>query len=315
MPPAHAQNGPMQPPPSPHSGAPRGTLRTVVLSVIATLAVLAAGAVAVAALVVQGGLYDVASTTQHWKPVYHLLERAMQQSVRLRARGVDVPPLEGDALARQGAGCFRDQCVQCHGAPGVAQAPIGQSMQPLPGSLADASRRWQPRELYWLTRHGIRMSGMPAWEFHLDEQELWSVVAFLQRLPELDAAGYQALVDWRPEPGSSVQAPPACGAAMAAAPARAGGGDVARGQRAVYQHACNACHVIPGITGSDIFVGPPLSHYASRTRVAGVLPHTQDNLARWLRSPQHLKPGTTMPDLGLSPRDAQDIAAYLGTLR
>ena len=60
-------------------------------------------------------------------------------------------------------------------------------MQPLPGPLVDAHLHWRARELYWLTRHGIRMSGMPAWEYRLRDEEIWELVAFMQRLPELNA--------------------------------------------------------------------------------------------------------------------------------
>jgi mono/diheme cytochrome c family protein len=66
-------------------------------------------------------------------------------------------------------------------------------MQPVPGPLVDASRHWKPHELYWITRHGIKMSGMPAWEFHLSEDDMWATVAFVMQLPTLSAADYRAM--------------------------------------------------------------------------------------------------------------------------
>ena len=138
--------------------------KTVLVTIATTLVVLAAGGALVAAAVVYGGLYDVASTAQHLQPTHTVLEKAMRQSVRLRARNIEEPPLADERTVLQGAACFRDKCVQCHGAPGVAQGDIGKSMQPLPGPLVDAAQHWKPRELYWVTRHGIKMSGMPAWE-------------------------------------------------------------------------------------------------------------------------------------------------------
>ena len=62
----------------------------------------------------------------------------------------------------------------------------------VPDSLIGAARHWRTRELYWLTRYGIKMSGMPAWEFRLGESDLWAVVAFLERLPMLSTADYAA---------------------------------------------------------------------------------------------------------------------------
>jgi mono/diheme cytochrome c family protein len=119
-----------------------------------------------------------------------VLELAMRQAVRLRARDIAEPPLADERMALRGAACFRDKCVQCHGGPGVAQHDIGQSMQPVPGPLVDARRHWKPRELYWVTRHGIKMSGMPAWEYHLSDHELWAVVAFVTTLPGLTPKAY-----------------------------------------------------------------------------------------------------------------------------
>jgi mono/diheme cytochrome c family protein len=186
--------------------------KRVLLVAAVTTAVLGVAAAVVGAAVVLGGLYDVAATQQHWQPTYNLLQTAMQHSVKQRARDIVEPPLADEAMALRGAGCFRDKCVQCHGAPGVSPEEPGKSMQPLPGPLVDARRHWRPRELYWLTRHGIRMSGMPAWEFRLRDEELWELVAFMQRLPDLNAVQY---ADW----SRRAPAAPACGAEALRAPA------------------------------------------------------------------------------------------------
>lgn len=112
-----------------------------------------------------------------------------------------------------------------------------------------------------------------------------------------------------------------CGALLAAcspaSPPAAGGtvGDAARGQTALHQHACNACHVIPGITGADVHIGPPLAGIARRQLLAGKLPNTPENMVRWIRDPRSVERWTAMPDLGVSQRDATDMAAYLATLR
>jgi cytochrome c2 len=280
--------------------------RLILLAAV-TAAVLGAMAALGGAAVVFGGLYDVSATKQHWQATHTLLETAMRQAVKLRARGIEEPPLADEALQLRGAGCYRDKCMQCHGGPGAAPDDIGKGMQPLPGPLVHAARQWRPRELYWLTRNGIRMSGMPAWEFRLSEPELWSLVAFMQRLPQLDAIQY---ADWL----RRAPAAPACGAAPEPALAQAPA-DAERGRRALYQYACNSCHIIPGVTGSQVHVGPPLEGIASRRLVAGVLPRSADNLVLWLTRTHQVKPGTAMPQLGVQPHDARDMAAYLETLR
>jgi mono/diheme cytochrome c family protein len=283
--------------------------RSVLIIASATTAVLAAIAALVAAAVVYGGFYSVASTRQHWQLTYTLLETAMRYSVRRHARDIAEPPLADERMALRGAACFRDNCVQCHGAPGVAQGAIGKSMQPVPDPLVSATRRWRPRELYWVTRNGIKMSGMPAWEFRLAEAELWDIVAFMQRLPDLNATQYAYWLQQAP-------AAPACGRGLATPlPAVAAAVDAERGRRALHQYACSACHTIPGVTGSSPYVGPPLAGIASRKLIAGTLANTPENLALWLMRTQRVKPGTAMPELGVAPQDARDMAGYLGTLR
>ncbi|TWO69049.1 c-type cytochrome [Caenimonas sedimenti] len=281
--------------------------RTVLLTAAATTAALAVAAALAAAVVVYGGLYNVASTRQHLQPTHTMLELAMRQSVRLRARDIEEPPLSDERMALRGAACFRDKCVQCHGAPGVAQGDIGKSMQPLPGPLVDAKQHWRPRELYWVTRHGIKMSGMPAWEYRLADSELWDVVAFMQRLPELNAVDYAAWIQRSP-------AAPSCGRGPATAMPMVAV-DVQRGRQALHQFACTACHVVPGITGSSPHVGPTLEGMGRRQLIAGTLANTPENMARWIMETQKVKPGTAMPELGVAPQDARDMAAYLATLR
>jgi cytochrome c1 len=282
--------------------------RSVLLVALCSTVVLAVIAAAAAAIVVYGGLYDVSSTRQHWQVTHTLLETVMRHSVRRRASDIAEPPLT-DSMVLRGAACFRDKCVQCHGAPGVAQGDIGKSMQPIPGPLVDAPRHWRARELYWLTRHGIKMSGMPAWEYRLTDGELWDVVAFMQLLPLLSAPAYAEWMQRAPPA-------PACGRGPATpAPAPFLAADAARGQQALHQYACTACHIIPGVVGSSPHVGPTLDGIGSRRLIAGTLANTPDNLALWLLRTQHVKPGTAMPELGLAPQDARDIAAYLGTLR
>jgi len=282
------------------------------LIVAATAVGIALAALAGGAVVVYGGLYDVAATRQHWQITHSVLETAMRQSVRLRARDVHEPPLSEESMALRGAACFRDKCVQCHGAPGVAQGDIGLSMQPLPGPLVDAQRHWRPRELYWLVRHGLKMTGMPAWEYRLSDSDLWDLVAFMQHLPQLNAQEY---AHWQERADAQLANASRCGASVdSSTPVTSHVGDIQRGRQALHQHACTACHSIPGVTGSAAFVGPPLDQFARRELIAGTLPTSQENLVRWLVHTQQVKPGTAMPQLGVSTQDARDMAAYLLSL-
>ena len=159
--------------------------RLVLATVAATLAASVALAVVGGALLLFSGWYNIGATAQHWQPAFTLLERGMHYSVQYHAADIQPPALDAPQMVRRGATIYREHCLQCHGGPGMSQAGFGKSMQPLPGPLVDAGRRWKPQEMYWITRHGIKMSGMPAWEFRLPDEDIWAVVAFLGKLPAL----------------------------------------------------------------------------------------------------------------------------------
>lgn len=87
-----------------------------------------------------------------------------------------------------------------------------------------------------------------------------------------------------------------------------------RGKSAVVEYGCGSCHSIPGIRQANSYVAPPLLNWARRSFIAGEVPNNGENLARWIEDPQEVRPGTAMPDLGVTPADARAIAAYLLTL-
>lgn len=93
------------------------------------------------------------------------------------------------------------------------------------------------------------------------------------------------------------------------------GGDPDRGVAAIGRYGCGSCHDIPGIRSARGTVGPPLGRIAVRSYLAGRLPNTPSNLVRWIQHPQHVEPGTIMPEMGVTDTDARDIAAFLYTLR
>jgi len=97
-------------------------------------------------------------------------------------------------------------------------------------------------------------------------------------------------------------------------PVAIAGGSASRGETAMAQLGCGTCHTIPGVTGADAGVGPPLTRWAERRYIAGRIENSPGNLVRWIMSPQAVEPGTAMPDLGVSEETARDIAAYLYTL-
>ncbi|WP_280153791.1 c-type cytochrome [Piscinibacter sp. XHJ-5] len=289
-------------------------------TVLATLLIAALLALAGMAVFIAGGFYDISATEPHTPPVHALLEATMRRSVKVRAADIVTPPLGDAATVERGAACYRDHCLQCHGGPGVPHGDIAKGLQPLPDPLAGAVRQWRPRELYWIVRHGIKMSGMPAWETRLPDADLWAVVAFLDRLPELSPAAFTetlaATRGARCLSASQGCESPGCRPIETADTHPLQHRDAQeRAKLLLRQYACPACHMIPGIVGAQTHVGPPLAGLGRRERIAGKLPNDADNLVRWIRSPQSVDPSTAMPDMGVTEAHARQMAAYLESLR
>jgi mono/diheme cytochrome c family protein len=103
-----------------------------------------------------------------------------------------VPDLADRDLIARGAEHYSEMCTGCHLAPGVTTSELRQGLYPVPPNFsAGISRR--PAEAFWVIKHGIKMSAMPAWGSTHDDEAIWAIVAFLQQLPTLDANEYSAL--------------------------------------------------------------------------------------------------------------------------
>lgn len=144
-------------------------------------------------LLAWSGLYNVAASRGHWAIVDWFLAFGMRNSVELRAMAITPPPLDSPNLVRLGAGHFHGGCAFCHGAPGIPVSPIARHMLPSPPDLATSMRPWSDEELFWIVQHGIKYTGMPGWVALEREDEIWAVVAFLKRIPAMDAETYRDL--------------------------------------------------------------------------------------------------------------------------
>ncbi|MEE8057151.1 MAG: cytochrome c [Pseudomonadales bacterium] len=137
------------------------------------------------------GLYDVSARTPHSGIVNWLLSTVSHASIERRAHKVQVPDLSNENLKLAGANDFATMCAACHGAPGQSPEAVGQGLNPAPPDLAKSAVHMSTAELFWVTKHGIKMTGMPAWGATHNDAALWPVVTFMTILPELDAAAYQ----------------------------------------------------------------------------------------------------------------------------
>ncbi len=155
-----------------------------------------AAAIGVIAIVgfAYSGIYDVSASSSHSSITNWLFSTTFHASVKRRANDIEVPNLNDDALALAGINDFNGMCAGCHGAPGQTPEAMGQGLNPTPPDLAESALELSPAELFWVTKYGVKMTGMPAWGATHDDDAIWPVVAFMTKLPELDVTQYQDLL-------------------------------------------------------------------------------------------------------------------------
>jgi mono/diheme cytochrome c family protein len=145
------------------------------------------------------GVYNVAADVPHTQPVYWLLETVRNRSVEARVRDIVVPTnLNDPNRISRGAGQYADMCSGCHLAPGMKRTEISQGLYPRALELRRKTNL-TPAEQFWVIKHGIKMTGMPAWGVTHDDDLLWDVVAFIRQLPELTSEQYETLVKNAPK--------------------------------------------------------------------------------------------------------------------
>ncbi|EKF75497.1 cytochrome c family protein [Alcanivorax hongdengensis A-11-3] len=162
-------------------------------TVIVTLSIATLAALLVATGLMVSGSYNVAADEPHWSLTEKLLGYARERSIERRAEDVQVPEdLDDPKRLAEGIEHYNAMCTGCHLAPGMQDSEMRPGLYPKPPELAEHGIH-DPRQTFWIIKHGIKMSGMPAWgETHSDEK-IWDMVALLKKLPEMDAAQWQKL--------------------------------------------------------------------------------------------------------------------------
>lgn len=153
-------------------------------------------AVIVLALVVLAGWlwsgsYDIGADAPHWKVTEKLIGVLRERSIETRLADIKVPQLDDQALIAEGAAHYSQMCTQCHLAPGMTGSDTREGLYPQPPNLTKFAP--DPDEAFWIIKHGIKMSGMPAWGKTHSDQKIWAMVAYLQKQPTMGEAQYREL--------------------------------------------------------------------------------------------------------------------------
>ena len=159
-----------------------------VIVVVAVLVVIGIGL----GVFAYSGFYNIGADDHHWSLTYSILQTVRDRSIHVRSEDIKVPNLEDPQLILKGAGQYAAMCTGCHLAPGIEDSEVRVGMYPQPPNLS--RMHVDPQDAFWVIKHGIKMSAMPAWGGSHDDPTIWSMVAFLEKLPSMSPAQYKAIV-------------------------------------------------------------------------------------------------------------------------
>jgi mono/diheme cytochrome c family protein len=149
---------------------------------------------------IYSGFYPMGADVPHYAWVHSAIDTFRERSIERAARETDVPPLDSPQLLLSGGADYNDMCSGCHLKPGASASDMSLGLYPRPPNLTqwlhaenDDSVDANTRRQFWIIKHGIKASGMPAWGATHDDQRIWAMVAFLQKLPQLTPEQYQIL--------------------------------------------------------------------------------------------------------------------------
>lgn len=231
-------------------------------AIFVAIGIVGAGVAIIGFLLAWSGLYSVAASRGHWPLTTTFLDFGLRNSIETHSIGISPPQLDSIELVRLGAGHFAAGCAVCHGAPGSPRNAVFDHMLPPPPSLSDAAKHWKAGELFWIVKNGLKFTGMPAWPAQDRGDEVWAVVAFLLRLPELSPDVYRQL--------ANLDRPAAAG-------------------RDRTLQTCISCHgdsesgpispLIPRLNGqSTAYLEASLRNYRAGSRASGIMQHFASSL-------------------------------------
>lgn len=154
--------------------------------------------------IIFSGIYPMGADTPHSKLSYWMLETLRERSIERSAADIEVPDLSSSDLLIAGGPDYNEMCAACHLKPGIEQTDLSIGLYPKPVNLSEPLAKGDNEQLvqhqaaiarrnFWIIKHGIKASGMPAWGPTHDDQRIWAMVAFIKKLPELSPAAYQIL--------------------------------------------------------------------------------------------------------------------------
>ncbi|MEO8547381.1 MAG: cytochrome c [Sphingomicrobium sp.] len=143
---------------------------------------------------IYAGVYNIGADAPHSKIVYVTMDMFRERAIAHHSRNI-VPPadLNSPKRVQAGAGLYAEMCTGCHLGPGVEKSELSQGLYPPAPELVGGNDHSAAQE-FWIIKHGIKLSAMPAWGKTHNDELIWDMVAFLRAMPKLSPEQYKAVV-------------------------------------------------------------------------------------------------------------------------
>ena len=260
-----------------------GRIKTWSFRIAAFLLVIAVGGF----LFVASGIMPIKASSGHWAITAWFLNFAMRRSVITHSLGMNAPKLDDAGLVAKGATHYEFGCRPCHGGPHLPQPVIAGHMTPHPPHLPPEIPKWQSEQLFYIVKHGVKFTGMPAWPAQQRNDEVWAVVAFLLKVPNLSADEYHKVARSLKAPAATID-----NLAETKPPPR------------VINENCARCHIIDN-RARDLSVFPILAGQRPNYLFASLLAYARGERHSGIMQPLAAS---------LTARDMREIAQYYGNL-
>jgi len=166
-------------------------MKNIFIGSILTLLIIAI----VSFIFIYSGFYNLSATIPHMKTTESAIHMMKEKSIKANSKNIEVPNLDDKKLILNGYKGYDEMCVTCHAAPGKSATVIADGLYPKPPELKNKEiiEEWNDKEIFWIIKNGIKMTGMPAYGPTHSDEDLWAIVAFLNHLHEMSEKEYKAM--------------------------------------------------------------------------------------------------------------------------
>ncbi len=161
----------------------------IIISVLVTLVTL----FVIFLIFIYSGWYNVSAMNEESGFMKWVLNTTSNNAIESRSKDISVPNLNDLQMLKEGFEHYNEMCISCHGAPGKEETELSKGLNPPAPYLVKAANFIDAKEMFWVTKNGIKMTGMPAWGKTHSDEKIWAIVAFMKKLPSITSEDYEKM--------------------------------------------------------------------------------------------------------------------------